>query len=271
MATYFTSKSMGLALLTLAFAASLSGVTWKIYYTTPDSSGAYTCDFSGGVDICYIQRGPRAPILPTLLGLPVDAPVSFVMDTATLSTTLWPSNVHCAIADRSVPCGSANEYNTAGHKYLTTFWSDGTDLWSTPNTGNIQTVNAAHVNTSALQVFNLDTYGPGTFAMLFGSTAIATGCTDINSPAKCGHDISGAVAIPVGASSITVDDSTVTANSLFLLTFDPTLNTRLGIPTCSPVNSLLKVGSRVPGVSFQILIDTPPTIGPACVSFFLGN
>jgi hypothetical protein len=257
-------------LLIVFLVVSLSAAT-GVFEVTDDSSGAFTCDFTAA-DVCLIHQGPHSLTTPTLVGLPANQFIHFVMDTTSLSTITWPSNVHCSIGDSWKLCGTTNGYNTAGGKYSTTFWSDGTAIWANGDTGNIQTVNAAHVNASAIQAFNVSSYGPGTFATVLGSTMTVNGCASTASPAPCSTAISGAVAIPIGATSLVVNDSHITNNSLILVTFDSTLNTRLGIPACSAVGAFPKVSGRVTGVSFTISTDVPPLSGPACYSFYiLGN
>jgi hypothetical protein len=259
---------MNRLLLLTALLASLSFAATGVYETTDDSSGTFTCDFTAA-DVCLIHQGSHSLMTPVLVGLPANQFIHFVMDTSSLSTIFWPSNVHCPIADSWQLCGSVNGYNTAGGKYSTTFWSDGTAIWANGDTGNLQTVNAAHVNGSAIQAFNLTTHGPGTFQTILNTTIKVDGCTSTASPAICGKAISGAVAMPIGATTLTVNDTVVDNNVLILVTFDQSLNTRLGIPTCSTVGAFAKVSGRVVGTSFQISTDIAPVSAPACYSFFI--
>jgi hypothetical protein len=255
-------------LLLTALLASLSFGATGVYETTDDALGTFVCDFTAA-DVCLIHQGPHVLTTPVLVGLPTNQLIHFVMDTSSLSTIHWPPNVHCPIADSWKLCGAVNGYNTAGGKYSTTFWSDGTAIWANGDTGNIQTVNAAHVNGSAIQAFNLTTLGPGTFQTILGTTIKVDGCTSIASPAVCGRAISGAVAMPIGAMTLIVDDVIIDNSVLVLLTFDSTLNTRLGIPACSTVGGFPKVSGRIVGTSFQISTDVAPLSAPACYSFFL--
>jgi hypothetical protein len=117
------------------------------------------------------QNGSSNPIVPTLTNLPTNEFVKFVFNYTNLKTVTWPSNVSCSQSDAWTTCGSVNGYVTAGGKYTTTWWSDGTNLYATPDSGNIQTVNAAHVNVSAFQVYTLSNFSAGTAQWLFGSSA----------------------------------------------------------------------------------------------------
>ena len=199
------------------------------------------------------------------------------MATKNLSTINWPSNVYCNYGDEFKACGSVNGYTTGWTgsgtgKYSTTFWSDGTSLWANGDTGNIQTVDAAHVNVSALQVYNIDSTAAGSFGTILGSWwTEGTSCASAASPAVCGADPIGSSAIPASGTSIVVDTTLVTANSQFRLTFDSSLGTFLG-GTCDTNIQTPAVTARSAGTSFTITVPSAVASGKlGCISWQIIN
>lgn len=259
----------GHVLLSSALAADLNNTVNPV----TESSGAFTCDFSLGY-ICLISQGAgNFPLTPTLTNLPTNAFVRFVMNMTNLKSTAWPANVHCNLADAFATCGNVNGYSVAGGKYSTTFWSDGSDLWASPDTGNIQTGNFAHVNVSAFQNYSILTNGPGTSSQLFGSTMIfgaTNNCSSATSPASCSNYITGSVALAAATTTLTVNTTNITANSVINISPDSGLSSKLGI-TCNSGTPSWHIGSRTAGVGFTLVVDVAPITNPYCFGYWYGN
>jgi hypothetical protein len=107
----------------------------------------------------------------------------------------------------------------------------------------------------------------------FGST---TNCASSASPAVCGASSYGSVAIPtgVGSSTLTVNTTVVTANSVIVFYPDDTLGTKLGV-TCNSTLSTLVGGSaittRTAGTSFQITFNGTIATNPVCGNYEVIN
>jgi hypothetical protein len=118
----------------------------------------------------------------------------------------------------------------------------------------------------------------GPTMMMDGTKGIAvpkkvTGnCTSSASPATCVDFIDGAVAIPAGTTTLTVNTTAVTANSDIHVFRNDALGTRLGV-TCNTATVMgeIKVSTITPGTSFQITVQTAPATNPGCLTYEIEN
>ena len=78
------------------------------------------------------------------------------------------------------------------------------------------------------------------------------------------------MAIPAGASTITVNTSSVTANSNIQLTFDATKGTQLGV-TCNTTAQQPYVTAITAGTSFTISVPSNFSTNPGCIGFHIKN
>jgi hypothetical protein len=82
------------------------------------------------------------------------------------------------------------------------------------------------------------------------------------------------VAIAVGATTVVVDATSVTAVSQIQVEFDETLVSILGV-TCNNTpaseNATYFVSGRSPGTSFTIKTNAAPAANPACLSYIITN
>lgn len=95
-------------------------------------------------------------------------------------------------------------------------------------------------------------------------------CVSSASPAVCGASRAGFVTIAAAATSKVVNNSSVTANSQILLTFDSSLGTTLGV-TCNTTLATPYVTARTAGTSFTITVGAAPSTNPACYDYVLVN
>ncbi len=107
-----------------------------------------------------------------------------------------------------------------------------------------------------------------------GVEATSTNCQSSTSPAACGEAQAGMVAVPAGAKTLVVNDSSVTYNSEIHLTFDSSLGEALGV-TCNTEISQPSVSARAAnsqiGISFTITMSEAPTSNPDCIAFRIVN
>src|SRR5439155_22005075 len=104
-------------------------------------------------------------------------------------------------------------------------------------------------------------------------TSWTTNCSDGNSPAVCGANSVGAVAVPTGTNpTLTVNTSVVTANSRIFLQNDESA-TISGVTCNTTLSTLVQpvVTARTPGTSFTIQIGAIIASQKACVSYFIVN
>jgi hypothetical protein len=99
-------------------------------------------------------------------------------------------------------------------------------------------------------------------------------CTSSASPAVCGANSTGAVALAASATTLEVDSSAVTAGSQIILTRDDSLGTLLTV-TCDTQSSLVvgtpRVSARTTSTSFTISTDVGTTTNPMCISYLIVN
>jgi hypothetical protein len=103
-----------------------------------------------------------------------------------------------------------------------------------------------------------------------GQEQTETQCFSSASPAVCGNNINGFVAIASGSSSVVVDTTLVTANSEISLTFDATQGTNLGV-TCNTTAQQPYISARTAGTSFTISVPTNFSTNPGCIGFHIKN
>jgi hypothetical protein len=99
--------------------------------------------------------------------------------------------------------------------------------------------------------------------------------TDTNcasSSGTCGSASSGSVSIAAAASTVTVATTSVTANSVIVLTRDDTLGTKLTV-TCNTATAAgdIKVSTRTGGTSFVITVQNSPATNPLCLNYVILN
>jgi len=103
-----------------------------------------------------------------------------------------------------------------------------------------------------------------------GTETTLTQCFSSASPATCGSNIDGFVAIPAGRSSVVVDTTTVTANSEISLTFDSSQGRSLGL-VCNTRPQQPYISARTAGRSFTISVPSIFEANPGCIGFHLKN
>lgn len=145
------------------------------------------------------------------------------------------------------------------------------------STTNIPNLNASSLNGATFAApgaIGGTTAAAGTFTAL-AATSIALGhCASSASPAVCGANNQGFVNIAAAATTVVVNDSSVTATSDISLTFDESLGAALSV-TCNPAgaseSATYFISARTVGVSFTIKTNTAPTTNPACISYSITN
>ena len=108
-------------------------------------------------------------------------------------------------------------------------------------------------------------------ATYFPTFNSASNCSSSMSPALCGSASAGSVAIEPRSTTLTVNTTAVTSESLILLTVDSSLSGKLGL-TCSvtPPATPPSVAARTPGVGFAI--ETSGSSNrPICISYLIVN
>jgi hypothetical protein len=94
-------------------------------------------------------------------------------------------------------------------------------------------------------------------------------CVSKSAPAICANDLTGAVVVAAGATTVVVNDTSVASGSHIIVQEDSSLGTNLGV-TCNttPATAPPTISARVIGTSFTIT-TTAPTTNPRCFSFHL--
>lgn len=109
----------------------------------------------------------------------------------------------------------------------------------------------------------------GVFQMALYATA--TNCASGASPAVCGAASSGAVALPAGGTTLTVNTTAVNAVSRILITENTTVGTELSVTCNTTVVRTYAVTTITAGTSFVITTSGAPVTDPACLSFMIVN
>jgi hypothetical protein len=102
----------------------------------------------------------------------------------------------------------------------------------------------------------------------FPAVSVGNKCTSAASPAVCGANSAGFIAIPSGSNStLIVDTTAVTATSVIQLQYDESLGTALGV-TCAPgiTPSGAIITARTAGTSFTVEVPGTTT-GYTCMSY----
>lgn len=94
-------------------------------------------------------------------------------------------------------------------------------------------------------------------------------CTSTASPSVCGGFAMGFVAVPAGSTTLTINTTAVTANSLIIVQPDQSLGTTLSV-TCNTTLNNIDVSARVAGTSFSVQTNTPVT-NPECLTYHIIN
>lgn len=99
-------------------------------------------------------------------------------------------------------------------------------------------------------------------------------CASSTTPAVCGSNSVGSITMPVGATTIVVDTSAITAISQIFIQPDTSIN--LSSITCNTTATQFAgpyyISARTIGTSFTITsLGTAPAVNPACLSFNIIN
>ena len=121
---------------------------------------------------------------------------------------------------------------------------------------------------------NLIPFTNGTGALGDSTHQIAgasfTNCTSSASPAVCGANVVGAVAMAAAATTLVVNTTAVTAKSRIIVGMDSSLSTDLSV-TCNTTNIAVWISARTPGTSFTITAASGPVTNPMCMSYTIVN
>ncbi len=100
-----------------------------------------------------------------------------------------------------------------------------------------------------------------------------TNCSDSAGAAACGSAAAGSFVMDVGATTVVVSTTAVTANSQIFVMFDSSLGTRLGV-TCNTTPAtvaFLSVSARTAATSFTAAISGTIGTNPGCFSYHIVN
>lgn len=99
----------------------------------------------------------------------------------------------------------------------------------------------------------------------------STNCASGASPAVCAAASSGAVALPAGGTTLTVNTTAVNAASRIQITENTTVGTELSVTCNTTVIRTYAVTTITAGTSFVITTSAAPVTNPACLSFLIVN
>jgi hypothetical protein len=111
---------------------------------------------------------------------------------------------------------------------------------------------------------------PGTQGISADRYTVNGNCSSSAVPAVCGSAASGSVVVASGATTVTVNTTAISANSIIHLTFDSSLGTKLGV-TCNATPVQPTVSARTAGRGFVLKVPMAPTTNPACFSYTVVN
>lgn len=101
-----------------------------------------------------------------------------------------------------------------------------------------------------------------------------TACLQSVSPAACGANVTGRIALAAAATTLVVNTSKVTAASEILVQRDDSLGAALGV-TCNTQSTLVlgtpRITARTAATSFTITVDAGPTTNPLCMTYYIIN
>ena len=113
-------------------------------------------------------------------------------------------------------------------------------------------------------------FGPG-FVGGTGTIATKANCSSSASPAACGSDGAGSVALAASTTSLVVNSTAVTANSQIMIQEDSSLGSKLSVTCNSVLGRSYMVTARSAGTSFTITSSSAPSTNPACLSYVIVN
>jgi hypothetical protein len=93
----------------------------------------------------------------------------------------------------------------------------------------------------------------------------------VNFWGQCGNAAAGSVGFSMGAQSIIVTTTAVTAHSQIFVQEDSSLNNVLGVPCNTTPGRSYIISGRTPGVSFDVTSSATPEGKPACLSYHIVN
>ena len=88
---------------------------------------------------------------------------------------------------------------------------------------------------------------------------------------QCNTAAAGTVGLSVGASSIRVWTTAVTAQSQIFVQEDSSSGSILGITCDTKSGRSYLILNRTPGVSFEIVASSTTTVAPACLNYHILN
>lgn len=115
--------------------------------------------------------------------------------------------------------------------------------------------------------FNLNSATP----LSVPPSATASNCSSSASPAVCSSAGAGSVALAAGGTTLTVNTTSVTANSQIFIQEDSSLGTRLSVTCNVTTGRTYTVTTRTASTSFVITSSAAPTTNPACLSYIVVN
>ena len=101
--------------------------------------------------------------------------------------------------------------------------------------------------------------------------ATSLNCSSSASPAVCASAAAGSVALAAGGTTLTVNTTSVTANSQILITEDSSLGTKLSVTCNTTTGRAYTVTARTAATSFVITSTAAPVTNPACLSYLAVN
>jgi hypothetical protein len=98
-----------------------------------------------------------------------------------------------------------------------------------------------------------------------------TNCASSASPAVCASASTGSIVVAAGATTVTVNTTNVTANSVIQITEDSSLGAKLSVTCNTTLIRTYAVSARSAGTSFTITSSAAPTTNPACLNYLVFN
>ncbi len=133
----------------------------------------------------------------------------------------------------------------------------------TPSNAEIST-GTLYLNASGLTTINAG-------LTVFGGIATGTNCSVAGAAPNCGSAPAGAVSVVDGATTVTVTNTAVTANSDIQVTFDSSLGARLGV-TCNTTIVQPTISAKTASTSFVITLSADPAgANPVCLTYNFVN
>jgi hypothetical protein len=211
----------------------------------------------------------------------------FTVSSSGAFTASGTGTVGSLVSSGNVQAGAANIFNWNGRSRMMSAADGIINVANNANTGftrfdfggTTSSFPSLQVNGANLQAELADgsaLTGFSSSSMTANTYATGTNCASGASPAVCGSAASGSVAVPTGTTSSTlqVNTSAVTANSVILLYVDDTLGTKLSV-TCNSTLATLVGGSfvsaRTAGTSFTITFNGTIAANPVCMNYLIVN